>query len=122
MPNRDVHKMRMSYEAFELLEKDCAKDPLLQFEKWFNEAVNDELFEPNAMQLATVGKDMQPTIRTVLLKGFDENGFVFYTNYESKKGNQIEENDKLSLLFWWREHQRQVRIEGTAKKTSTEIG
>lgn len=99
MPNRDLHKMRESYEAAKLLETDCHKNPFIQFDAWFQEALNDQLVEPNAMQIATVGKNMQPSIRTVLLKSFDENGFVFFTNYESKKGIEIAENEHVALLF-----------------------
>ena len=118
MPNRDLNNMRESYESSFLLEEDCDKNPFKQFDKWFQFAVIDKLIEPNAMQIATVGNDLQPSLRTVLLKSFDVNGFIFYTNYESKKGNQIAENEKIALLFWFREHERQIRIEGTAHKTS----
>lgn len=120
MPNRNLNNMRESYDSSFLLEEYCDKNPFVQFEKWFQDSVNDKQIEPNAMQLATVGKDLQPSIRTVLLKSFDANGFVFYTNYHSKKGNEIEENGKVSLLFWYREHQRQIRIEGVAHKTEPE--
>ncbi|HUM52991.1 MAG TPA: pyridoxamine 5'-phosphate oxidase [Chitinophagales bacterium] len=121
MPNRDLTNMRNSYEKGFLLEKDCDKNPFIQFEKWFQQAIDDNLYEPNAMQIATVGKDLQPSVRTVLLKSFDKNGFIFYTNYDSKKGSQIKENDKVALLFWFREHERQVRIEGIATQTTTEM-
>ncbi len=114
MPNRDLNNMRESYEAFSLLEKDCASNPFAQFDKWFQQAMEDKLTEPNAMQIATVGKDLQPSVRTVLLKSFDADGFIFYTNYGSKKGWQVEDNTKVALLFWYREHERQIRIEGTA--------
>jgi len=120
MPNRDLNKMRESYESSYLLEEHCDPNPFKQFDKWFQNALDDNLIEPNAMQIATVGKDMQPSIRTVLLKSFDTNGFIFYTNYDSKKGNQIDENEKVGLLFWFREHERQIRIEGLASKTSKE--
>lgn len=121
MPNRDVHNMRASYESSFLLEEDCDANPFQQFDKWFNHAVDDKLIEPNAMQIATVGKNLQPSLRTVLLKSFDENGFVFYTNYESKKGKQLAENEKIALLFWFREHERQIRIEGTVQRTSRKL-
>lgn len=120
MPNRDLNNMRESYESSFLLEENCDSNPFLQFDKWFQNAIDDNLIEPNAMQIATVGKDLQPSIRTVLLKSFDKDGFVFYTNYESKKGEQIAENEKVALLFWFREHERQIRIEGVASKTSYE--
>jgi pyridoxamine 5'-phosphate oxidase len=121
MPNRDLTNMRNSYEKGFLLEEDADKNPFVQFEKWLQEAIDDELYEPNAMQVATVGIDLQPSVRTVLLKSFDENGFIFYTNYDSKKGIEIKENDKIALLFWFREHERQIRIEGTATKTLSEM-
>lgn len=121
MPNRDLNHMRSSYEKNFLLEKNCDNNPYVQFEKWFQQAMEDNLYEPNAMQIATVGKNGQPTLRTVLLKSFDEDGFVFYTNYESKKGKQIKENDKIALLFWYKEHERQIRIEGVATKTPKDI-
>lgn len=121
MPNRDLNNMRASYESSILLEKDCDANPFHQFDKWFHQVLNDGLIEPNAMQIATVGKDLQPSIRTVLLKSFDENGFVFYTNYESKKGKQLAENEKTALLFWYREHERQIRIEGTVQRTPREL-
>ncbi len=121
MPNRDLNNMRASYESSVLLEEDCDVNPFTQFEKWFGHAMDDKLIEPNAMQIATVGKDLQPSLRTVLLKGFDKNGFVFYTNYESKKGKQLAQNEKIALLFWYREHERQIRIEGTVKRTSREL-
>jgi pyridoxamine 5'-phosphate oxidase len=118
MPNRDLNNMRESYESALLLEENCDSNPFVQFDKWFQNALDNNLIEPNAMQIATVGKDLQPSVRTVLLKSFDVNGFVFYTNYDSKKGIQIAENSKVSLLFWYREHERQIRIEGFASKTT----
>lgn len=99
---------------FFLLEEDCDANPFHQFDKWFHHAVESKLPEPNAMTLATVGKDGQPSARIVLLKSFSKHGFIFYTNYESRKGKQMQENDKVSLLFWWQE--RQVRIEGVVNK------
>lgn len=120
MPNRDVHKMRESYDSSILLETDCNADPFLQFEKWFSEAVEDKIFEPNAMTLATTGKDGQPSARMVLLKAYSHEGFVYYSNYESKKGKQIRDNEKVALLFWWAKHSRQVRIEGIAITTPKE--
>jgi pyridoxamine 5'-phosphate oxidase len=109
--------MRENYEAACLLEKDCAPDPVDQFEKWFREAIDGRVDEPNAMAVATCGADGQPSVRMVLLKSFDHDGFVFYSNYESRKGSQIIENAKVSLLFWWAPLQRQVRIEGLATQT-----
>jgi pyridoxamine 5'-phosphate oxidase len=106
--------MRESYESSFLLEEDCDANPFHQFDKWFHHAIDIKLPEPNAMTLATVGKDGQPSARIVLLKSFSRHGFIFYTNYESRKGKQMQENDKVSLLFWWQE--RQVRIEGVVNK------
>lgn len=116
MPNRDLNNMRQSYETTYLLEEDCDSNPFIQFDKWFQEALKINAIEPNAMQLATVGANGQPSIRTVLLKSFDKNGFIFYTNYTSKKGKQLEENNKVALLFWLREQERQVIIEGSVSK------
>lgn len=114
MPNRVVHKMRENYQSSFLLEEDCDIDPFLQFDKWFHDAIESKIQEPNAMTLATVGNDGQPSARIVLLKSFSKNGFIFYTNTKSHKGKQIKENNKVALLFWWQE--RQVRIEGKIKK------
>jgi pyridoxamine 5'-phosphate oxidase len=121
MPNRDLHKMRESYETSSLLEEDCDKSPFLQFEKWFHHALEDKLYEPNAMSVSTCNKNGQPSSRMVLLKSFDENGFVFYTNYKSRKGNDIHQNSKVALLFWWAQHERQVRIEGIASTTNRDL-
>ncbi len=121
MANRDLHNMRESYDAFSLLEQDCASNPFKQFDNWFQQALAIDDLEPNAMQIATVGNNLKPTIRTVLLKSFDENGFIFFTNYDSTKGKQISENANVALLFWYRTHQRQIRIEGIASKTPKEV-
>ncbi len=118
MPNRDVHHMRESYESSFLLEEHCNEDPFLQFDEWFHHAIEMKLPEPNAMTLATAGSDGQPSARIVLLKSFSKEGFVFYTNYESRKGRQMQENEKVALLFWWAE--RQVRIEGVITKVDKE--
>ncbi|HNM31849.1 MAG TPA: pyridoxamine 5'-phosphate oxidase [Chitinophagales bacterium] len=107
--------MRENYDSSFLLEEHCAINPFLQFKKWFDDAVQSNITEPNAMTLATVGNDGQPSARIVLLKSFSQDGFVFYTNYESHKGQQLQENAKVALLFWWQE--RQVRIEGITQKT-----
>ena len=93
-------------------------DPVNQFRVWFKDAMDSEMLEPNAMILATTGTNLQPTTRTVLLKAFDKNGFVFYTNYESRKSKQITENSKVSLLFPWFKLERQLIIQGTASKIS----
>lgn len=92
--------------------------PFKQFQKWFDEAIALNIVEPNAMALATVGSDGHPHLRMVLLKAFDTEGFVFFTNYRSPKSQQLQENPRAALVFFWKELERQVRIEGTALKTS----
>lgn len=94
------------------------KNPFKQFEIWFKDAIDEKLPEPNAFSLATVGKDLMPSLRTVLLKIFDEKGFVFFTNYESKKAQQIEENPQVAALFTWLILERQIKIEGKIEKIS----
>ncbi|WP_319588573.1 pyridoxamine 5'-phosphate oxidase [uncultured Desulfobulbus sp.] len=115
----DIKGLRKEY-ANPVLSRDMlASDPFHQFERWFDEACKAELPEPNAMALATVGTDGQPTLRTVLLKLFDQNGFVFFTNYSSRKAEQIQENQNVALLFPWIKLARQVAITGIAEKVST---
>jgi len=113
-----ISHIRKEYQLHSLNERDMEDNALKQFEKWWKEALNSELDEVNAMSLATVNKEGKPSVRTVLLKGFEENGFVFYTNYQSKKGVDLESNPNTSLLFFWKELQRQVRIDGIAEKIS----
>ena len=98
---------------------DLDANPFKQFELWFNQAIEVNLREPNAMVLATTGKDMMPSARTVLLKIFDESGFVFFSNYKSKKAKDIEENPKAAVLFPWLDLDRQVKIEGSIEKISS---
>jgi len=114
----DISKMRKEYTTKSLRKKDLQNSPFLQFEKWFNEALDIQLIEPNALTLSTVGKDMKPSQRTVLLKMYDEKGFVFFSNYGSKKSKQIEENPNVSAHFAWLGLERQVRIEGKIQKIS----
>jgi len=116
----DIHALREEYKIGELRRKDLQDDPFQQFEIWFQQACNAELLEPNAMTLATVSDRGQPFMRTVLLKYFDNSGFVFFTNYESRKADQIEANPRVSILFTWLPLQRQVHITGTAEKVTTE--
>lgn len=97
-------------------ESDVAPDPFRQFEHWFSEAVKAQLPEPNAMTLATVGAGGRPSARVVLLKGFDEDGFVFFTNYASRKGRELDASGIAALLFFWPELERQVRIEGVVAR------
>jgi pyridoxamine 5'-phosphate oxidase len=114
----DLKKLRQEYSTPILRRDMLADDPLRQFERWFAEACKAAITEPNAMSLATVGTDGQPTLRTVLLKLFDHNGFVFFTNYGSLKARQIAENQHVALLFPWIEMARQVAIIGEAEKIS----
>lgn len=115
-----VANFRTEYISSGIDEKDMSDDPIIQFEKWFNEAVKSKISEPNIMHLSTVSSDCKPSGRVLLLKGFDENGFVFYTNYDSRKGNELEGNKYAAMTFLWFELYRQVRIEGTVKKISND--
>lgn len=114
----DLTKMRQEYTTKGLHKEDLSDDPIKQFELWFNQAVDGKLTEPNAFSLATVGDDMMPSIRTVLLKMYDHQGFVFFSNYKSKKAVQIEQNGKCGVHFGWLGLERQVKIEGTIEKIS----
>jgi pyridoxamine 5'-phosphate oxidase len=113
--------MRKSYELKELNEDVCADLPHQQFEIWLKEAIDARLPEPNAMTLATVGSDLRPSTRIVLLKGFSEEGPIWYTNYESRKGQELAGNPFAALQFHWVELERVVRIEGRVEKVSQEI-
>jgi pyridoxamine 5'-phosphate oxidase len=117
---RAVADMRRSYRLSQLVESSVAADPLAQFETWFNEAVLAEVLEPNAMTLATADQCRAPSARTVLLKGYDARGFVFYTNYESRKGGELRDNPQASLLFTWLPLERQIEIRGAVEKVSRE--
>lgn len=110
--------MRTDYVQSSLSETDVLADPIAMFQKWFAEAVKAQVMEPNAMDLSTVSPDGKPSSRIVLIKQFDERGFTWYTNYNSDKGQQLEHNPHAALLFFWRELERQVRIEGTVVKTT----
>jgi pyridoxamine 5'-phosphate oxidase len=112
--------LRKDYSLSGLLEKDLARDPFRQFDKWFTEAQAAKVVEPNAMTLATATRDGRPSARTVLLKGVDGRGFVFYTNYESRKGRELAENPRATLLLPWLALERQVIIEGTISKITRE--
>jgi pyridoxamine 5'-phosphate oxidase len=114
----NIANLRKEYASYSLDEQNVAADPIAQFEVWFNEAVEAQLPEPNAMTLATATKAGRPAARIVLLKGFDANGFLFYTNYDSRKGHELEENPQAALVFHWHELERQVRIEGCVEKLS----
>lgn len=114
---KEIQALRKEYLLSKLDEDNIDKDPFKQFERWFKESINAELSEPNAMSLATCVNN-KPSSRIVLLKSFNENGFKFFTNYNSHKGKEIEENPNVALTFFWSELQRQVRIEGIAQKVS----
>lgn len=112
--------LRREYASRALSETDAHADPLQQFTAWFDDAMQAQLIDVNAMTLATASRDGEPSARIVLLKGVDANGFVFYTNYESAKGRDLTENPRASLLFFWAELERQVRITGSVTRTSIE--
>ena len=114
-----IADIRKDYQLKSLVESEVAKDPFAQFSVWWEEAVQSAIVEVNAMALSTVSPEGKPSSRIVLLKGYTEEGFVFFTNYTSDKGKQIEQNQHVSLLFFWKELERQVRIEGTASKIAT---
>src|SRR5688572_1700574 len=114
----DIASLRKSYEKAELDETASAPQPLQQFQLWFEQALAAQLPEPNAMTLATVGADGRPSTRIVLIKGFDERGIVWYTNYASRKGRELAERPFAALQFHWVELERVVRIEGRVEKTS----
>ena len=110
--------IRKVYKLKSLLEKDVDANPIKQFETWWQQVIESKIEEANAMTLATCNASGKPSARIVLLKGIKENGFVFFTNYLSRKGKEIESNPFVSLLFFWKELERQVRIEGKIKKIS----
>jgi pyridoxamine 5'-phosphate oxidase len=114
--NPEIASLRQEYAAQVLLEENALPDPVQQFAAWWRQAIESEIVEPNAMTLATASCDGFPAARIVLLKGFDERGFVFFTNYKSFKGMQLQENPKACLVFFWKELERQVRITGLVSK------
>lgn len=117
----DIGHIRHDFDSHPpLLEENLAADPLQQFERWFKEALDSGIAEPNAFVLATVSADGMPSQRTVLLKYFDEHGFVFYTNYSSRKAQEMAGNAQVSMLFPWLALQRQVKIQGRVEKVSRE--
>ena len=114
----NIADLRKSYEKAELSEDASAADPLKQFERWLNEAIHSEVPEPNAMTVATVASTMRPSTRVVLIKGYDARGIVWYTNYDSRKGQELAGNPFAALQFHWVELERVVRIEGRMEKIS----
>ena len=120
MDKEALQNLRREYSLAQLSEKTVNVNPVKQFDTWFNEAIEAKLHEPNAMTLSTATRDGVPSARIVLLKGYDNYGFVFYTNYLSRKGKEITKNPVGALTFFWGELERQVRIEGTIEKLSKE--
>ena len=118
--NHPIADIRRDYKLESLNEGDVAANPFQQFTIWWDEAIKSEIDEVNAMTLATSTKDGFPSARIVLLKGYDERGFVFFTNYESDKGKELAANPHAALVFFWKELERQVRIEGLVAKVSAE--
>jgi pyridoxamine 5'-phosphate oxidase len=116
--SQEIRDIRKDYKLKSLLEDDVLPDPLNQFSVWWNEAVNSKIEEVNAMTLATATPNGLPSARIVLLKGFTKEGFMFFTNYLSRKGTELAKNPHSALVFFWKELERQVRIEGTAEKVS----
>src|SRR5918997_780317 len=115
-----VARLREEYTRAGLRESDADPDPIEQFRGWFGEALAADLHEPNAMTLATATADGRPSARVVLLKGFDERGFVFYTNYGGRKSRELEANPRAALVFYWGELERQGRVEGRVSRVSVE--
>ncbi len=117
---KSIADIRKDYSSKSLSKNEVDKDPIAQFTKWFNEAINGKIDEVNAMTLSTASAQGKPSARIVLLKGVENNGFVFFTNYNSEKGQQLNENPFGALTFFWKELERQVRIEGKVQKISSE--
>lgn len=116
----DLADIRRSYSSRELSESTIAGDPFEQFTVWMDEALNSKVIDPNAMTVSTVDSSCRPSARVVLLKGFSADGFVFFTNYESRKGHDLDSNPNISLHFFWPDLERQIVIQGTAKKTTAD--
>lgn len=115
-----IASLRREYARARLDEASVNPDPLVEFARWFDEALRAQVLEPNAMTLATATSDGAPSARTVLLKGFDQRGFVFFTDYRSRKGGELDHNPRAALVFYWGELERQVRITGTVERTSVQ--
>ncbi|GAA4342669.1 pyridoxamine 5'-phosphate oxidase [Flaviaesturariibacter amylovorans] len=121
MLNATIAAIRKDYASRQLLEESSAADPIDQFSRWWDEAVESQIEEVNAMTLATASVDGMPSARIVLLKSFDDAGFVFFTNYRSYKGLQLEENPRACLVFFWKELERQVRVTGLVSKVPVPV-
>lgn len=117
---KDIFDLRRDFTLKALDETDIEINPMLQFEKWFNEALESKVLEPNAMDLCTVTLNLKPSSRVVLLKQIKSDGFVFFTNYDSRKAQEIEANENVCLTFIWNELEREIRIEGIATKITAE--
>lgn len=115
---KSIADLRREYTQCGLVEALAGDDPIELFRVWFAQALSAELAEPNAMSLATVSSDCRPSVRIVLLKGIDHEGFTFFTNYESRKGRELATNPHAAVAFWWHEFERQVRVEGRVGKVS----
>lgn len=115
-----INSVRHDFSKEKLDEHDVFENPIFQFAKWFEEAVAAQVIDPNAMTLCSATKDGKPSSRIVLLRNFSENGFVYYSNYNSRKGSEIEENPNCAILFFWPELERQIRIEGVVQKQTPE--
>lgn len=116
----NLSELRREYSLASLTRADVVDDPLEQFRRWFGDAERAQLIEPNAMTLATTGATGRPSARIVLLKAADATGFVFFTNYQSRKGSELDANPAAALVFLWKELERQVRIEGSAERVSAD--
>lgn len=119
--SKDLHHNRRNYTKDELSEYKVSPNPYELFQAWFEDATDGGILEPSAMTLSTATKAGKPSSRIVLLKAFDENGFIFYTNYHSRKGKNIEENPEAALLFFWDKLERQIRIEGRLEKVEVHL-
>ncbi|MDO8299277.1 pyridoxamine 5'-phosphate oxidase [Lacisediminimonas sp.] len=115
-----IAELRREYTRASLSEEQVADDPVAQFAKWFDEALRSEVPEPNAMSVSTVAAGGLPSSRILLLKDFDQRGFTWYTNYESRKGEELQHNPRAALLFFWQPLERQVRLEGSVERVSAE--
>lgn len=119
--NQTIAALREDYRAKTLELTDVHANPIQQFNEWFQEALDSQIKEANAMTIATVDTQGKPAARIVLLKGFDENGFIFYTNYDSRKGQELATNPNIAVVFLWKDLERQIRIEGIAEKVAPAV-
>lgn len=120
MNSKEISNLRVNYQRYSLNEENIPKNPIQLFNSWFEDAIEQKVKEPNAMVVSTISSDQKPHARVVLLKGFSETGFEFYTNYNSNKGKQIDQNSNVALTFFYDLLERQINIEGKAVKLSRE--